>query len=302
MSGMLTNEKWPELLEAGLRIKFDEGRAEIDRTAVGPTLYNVRGSDSAYEEFADIHGLRDWFPYKGAIEYAEPVRGWSTRITHEEYVQAMEFEKRFLADNKYQAIADDVGMMGMSAARTREKHAASVFNNAFSSSYLGGDGVALCGSHPYNPTNSNTQSNAGSSALDATAVGATIALMAAFKDGIGNHLSVMPDTIIVPPALVQTAYVALNTPQKPGGANNDLNFAASQSWNVVAWKYLTDTNNWFMVDSSLMRRSLYWFDREPVQFTLDPQAEFELKFRVRGYMRYSFGWTDWRWIYGHEVA
>lgn len=299
---MITNEKWPELLEAGLRVKFDEGRAEIDRSAMAPRLFNVQSSDSAYEEFADIHGLRDWFPYKGAIEYVEPVRGWTARIEHQEYVQAVEIERRFLDDNKYREITNTVGMMGMSAARTREKHGASVFNNAFSSSYLGGDSVALCGSHPYLPTNATTQSNAGSTALSATSVATTIGLMGAFKDGNGNHMNVVPDTIIVPPALEATAYVALNTPQAPGGANNDLNYAASQRWNVVVWKYLSDTTNWFMVDSSLMKRSLHWFDRVPVEFTIDPKSVYELKMRTRGYMRYSFGWTDWRWIYGHEVA
>lgn len=299
---MITSEKWPELLEAGLRMKFDAGRAEIDRTALTPRLYNVETSTDAYEEFANIHGLRDWMPYKGAIEYVEPTRGWTARIEHEEYIQAVEFERRFLDDNKYRDIANGVEMMGMSAARTREKHGASVFNNAFSASYLGGDSVALCGAHPYTPTNASTQSNAGSTALSATSVGTTIGLMHAFKGGIGEHLTVMPDTILVPPALEATAYVALNTPQVPGNGNNDLNYAASQRWNVVVWKYLTDTTNWFMIDSSLMRRSLYWFDRVPVEFSVDPKSVYELKLRTRGYMRYSYGWSDWRWIYGHEVT
>lgn len=299
---MLTNEKWPELLETGLRIKFDSGREEIDRTAVAPRLFNVQASDSAYEDFADIHGLRDWFPYKGAIEYTEPRRGFTTRIEHQEYVQAVEIERRLLDDNKYREITDTVEMMGMSAARTREKHAASVFNNAFSSAYLGGDGVALCGAHPYAPDNAATQSNSGTTALSATSVGTTLGLMSAFKGGSGEHLTVMPDTILVPPSLEQAAYIALNTPNVPGSANNDLNFAASQRWNVVVWKYLTDQNDWYMIDSSLMRRSLYWFDRAPVEFTIDPKSVFELKLRTRGYMRYSFGFTNWRWIYGHQVA
>lgn len=299
---MITNEKWPELLEAGLRVLFDGGRAEIDRTSLRPSIFNVRTSDSAYEEFANIHGLRDWFPYKGAIEYAEPEKGWTVRVEHEEYVQAIEFERRFLDDNKYDEIGRGVEMMGMSAARTREKHAASVFNNAFDAAYAGGDGVALAGAHPYSPNNAVTQSNAGSTALSSTSVAATMALMRGFKGGLGEHLTVMPDTILVPPALEATAYVALNTPLLPGGAQNDLNYAASQRWNVVVWKYLEDTNDWFMIDSSLMRRSLYWFDRVPVEFTVDPKSVYELKLRTRGYMRYSFGWTDWRWIYGHAVA
>jgi phage major head subunit gpT-like protein len=250
-----------------------------------------------------MHGVRDWFPYKGAIEYVEPTRGWTVRIEHQEYIQAIEIERRFLDDNKYREITNVVGMMGMSAARTREKHAASVFNNAFSSSYTGGDGKALSATdHPYSPDNAGTQSNKGTLALNATNIGTTIGLMRALKGGSGEHLNIMPDTVLVPPALESAAYVALNTPLAVGSANNDLNYLASQRYRVIVWKYLEDTTDWYLIDSSLMRRSLYWFERVPIEFTVDPKSVYELKMRTRGYMRYSFGWTDWRWIYGNEVA
>lgn len=299
---MITSEKWPELLTAGLRIKFEEGRQEIDRASMRPRLFNVQTSDQAYEEFSEMHGVRDWFPYKGAIEYVEPEKGFTVRIEHQEYVQAVEYERRFLDDNRYREITNGVTMMGLSAARTREKHAASVFNNAFSTSYLGGDSAPLAGDHPYSPLNAGVQANKGTTALSATSVATTMGLMRAMKSATGDHLNVSPDTLLVPPALEAAAYVALNTPQAPGGSTNDLNYTASQRWNVVVWKYLEDTNDWFMIDSALMRRSLYWFDRVPVEFTVDPKSVYELKLRTRGYMRYSFGWTDWRWIYGHEVT
>ncbi len=45
---MITNEKWPELLEAGLRVKFDEGRAEIDRSAIAPRLVNAHSATSSF--------------------------------------------------------------------------------------------------------------------------------------------------------------------------------------------------------------------------------------------------------------
>jgi hypothetical protein len=193
-------------------------------------------------------------------------------------------------------------MLATSAMRTREKHAASVFNNAFSSSFLGGDDVALAGDHPYSPTNATTQSNKGSTALSNASIAATMALMRGYKGQGGEHLNVMPDMLIVPPALESAAYVALNSALLPGGSTNDINYLQSQRFTVVVWKYLEDTNNWFMVDSSLMRRWLNWFDRVPIEFSQDPRSDFELMLRYRGYMRYSYGWDDWRWIYGHEVS
>jgi hypothetical protein len=298
----MISEKWPQLLEAGLRIVFEQARDEIDRTSLIRQLFNVQTSDSAFEESASVGGLRDWFEYKGAIEYAEPEPGWGARYEHTEYVQGMIIERKLLDDSKYREINARAAMLATSAMRTREKHAASVFNNAFSTSFLGGDGVALAGDHPYSPTNASTQSNKGSTALSNTSIAATMALMRGYKGQGGEHLNVMPDMLIVPPALESAAYVALNSALLPGGSLNDVNYLASQRFTVVVWKYLEDTNNWFMVDSSLMRRWLNWFDRVPIEFSQDPRSDFELMLRYRGYMRYSYGWDDWRWIYGHEVS
>jgi hypothetical protein len=298
----MISEKWPELLEAGLRIVFEQARDEIDRTSLIRQLFNVQTSNSAFEESSSVGGLRDWFEYKGAIEYAEPEPGWGARYEHTEYVQGMIIERKLLDDSKYREINARAAMLATSAMRTREKHAASVFNNAFSSSYKGGDDVALAGDHPYSPTNASTQSNKGSTALSNTSIATTMALMRGFKGQGGEHLNVMPDMLIVPPALESAAYVALNSALLPGGSTNDINYLQSQRFTVVVWKYLEDTNNWFMVDSSLMRRWLNWFDRVPIEFSQDPRSDFELMLRYRGYMRYSYGWDDWRWIYGHEVS
>lgn len=299
---IMTSEKWPQLLEAGLRIVFEQQRDEIMRDSLIPSLFNVQTSNSAVEESASVNGLRDWFEYKGAIEYAEPIEGWGARYEHTEYVQGMVVERKLVDDAKYREINARATMLATSAGRTREKHAASIFNNAFSSAYKGGDGVALCDAHPYSPTNSATQSNAGSSALDNTNIGTTLAAMRNYKGGIGEHLTVQPDMLLIPPGLEKAAYVALNSMQLPDSEKNDINYLKAQGITVVVWKYLEDANNWFMVDSRLMKQWLNWFDRVPIEFSLDPRSDFELMLRFRGYMRYSYGWDDWRWVYGHNVT
>ncbi|MBK7181397.1 MAG: hypothetical protein IPH82_30175 [Chloroflexi bacterium] len=89
---------------------------------------------------------------------------------------------------------------------------------------------------------------------------------------------------------------------KPGTANNDGNFVRSKGFNVVVWDYLTDSNNWFMTDSRLAGLFLNWFNRVDMEFAMDPTSDFNLIAKYRGYMRYSYGWSDWRWVYGHAVA
>ena len=193
--------------------------------------------------------------------------------------------------------------LALAAMRKREKDAASVFNNAFSSSYVGGDAVALCSaSHPYSPSNATVQSNRGTTALSVDSVDTTRRLMRSYKDDRGELVPVNPDTILIPPALERTAWEIINTPLQPYTANNTANFNASKLNRVIVWDYLTDSNNWFLVDSMMAGMYLNWYDRVPMEFAMDPTSDFSLEARFRGYMRYSYGWDDWRWIYGHEVA
>jgi hypothetical protein len=126
--------------------------------------------------------------------------------------------------------------------------------------------------------------------------------MRSYTDDRGELIQCMPDTLVVPPELEDQAYVEARTPLKTGGANNDLSFVNSLGLKVIVWDYLTDANNWFMVDSQMVKQHLTWFDRVPLGFALNPLSDFQLKAQYRGYMRYSLGWNDWRWVYGHAVA
>jgi hypothetical protein len=71
---------------------------------------------------------------------------------------------------------------------------------------------------------------------------------------------------------------------------------------VVVDPYLTDANNWFMIDSAMARLHLLWFNRVLPELILDPSSPFNLRADYNGYMRYSFGWDDSRWIFGHAVT
>lgn len=208
--------------------------------------------------------------------------------------------KRVTRVDQYNVITARPRQLALSAVRTREEHAASVFNNAFSSSYVGGDSVALCSdSHPNAPTHSgDTQDNYGTYSLTYDNVVTVRRLMREYKDDRDELASVNPDTILVPPELEETAWGIVNTTNKVDTADMHANFVASQIRNVIVWDYLTDANAWFVIDSALARIHALWIDRAPLEFEMDPTSDFRLEARFRGYMRYSYGWSDWRWCYG----
>lgn len=296
------SEQWAHLLEPGLRSIFDTTREGLAATSRIPQLFNVTTSQKAQEHDLGVGGMGDWNEYKGAIEYDDLEQGFKTTYTHVEFVKGFSIERKLVDDDLYNIINQRPRALAISAMRSREKDAASVFNNAFSASYLGADAVALCGSHPLSPSNASTHSNAGSTALSYDAIIATRKLMRSFVDDRGELVNIMPDTLIVPPELENTAWEILESVNKPDTANNNGNYVRSTGISLIVWDYLTDANNWFLADSMLAGMYLNWFDRVPLEFAMDPTSDFNLISKWRGYMRYSYGWSDWRWVYGHAVA
>lgn len=298
------SEQWPYLLEPGLKAIFQQQATALATESRVPALFNVMPSDKAAEYFLSIGGMGDWDQYEGVIHYDNMDQGYRTTLTHSEFAKGFAVERKLVDDDLYSIIKERPAGLAISAMRTREKHAASIFNNAFNSSYAGGDGVELCdASHPLAPTHSgDTQGNIGTSALSYDSVIATRQLMRSFTDDRGELIQVMPDTLLVPAELEQTAWEIWKTMNKPNTADYVDNFARGFLQNVIVWDYLTDANNWFLIDSTLAKRHLLWLDRVPLEFKMDPASDFNLVAKYRGYMRYSYGWSDWKWVYGHSVT
>jgi hypothetical protein len=57
-----------------------------------------------------------------------------------------------------------------------------------------------------------------------------------------------------------------------------------------------------MIDSAQSVMHALWFNRVNPEISMDPTSDFNLVAKYRGYMRYSFGWDDFRFIYGHAVS
>lgn len=306
---MAISEQWAQLLEPGLRAIFSVQRAALAAASKIPMLFNVEGSTKAQEHYLGAGGMSDWDVYEGAIEYDDFDQLYKTTFTHVEYVKGFKVERKLVDDDQYNVINRRPAGLALAAMRKREKDAASVFNNAFSSGYTGGDSQPLCESagHPYSPLNASTQTNEGSTALSYDAVISTRQSMREFKDDRAELIPINPTLILIPPELEETASAICNTfnggsPQKPGQTDYEDNFPMRKGLDYLVWDYLTDANDWFLIDPQLAKMYLVWFDRVPVEFAMDPTSDFSLEARYRGYMRYSYGFSDWRWVYGHHVT
>ena len=267
-------------------------------------LYNMDTSSRAQEVSQGIGGFADIPEYKGQLKFDSFEELYQKTYQHVEYAKGMAVERKLIDDDEYGVISGRASKLGLAFDRTIYKHSASVFNNAFgvtTAQATGGDTKALCAAdHPYSPTDATTQSNTGTTALSTASLIATEALMMAFTDSRGENANIMPDTILVPVGLKHTAETIVGSNLKSGTANNDTN--TLNGYRVIVSRALTDANNWFLIDSRQAMMSLNWYWRVRPEFTADPTSDFNLVSRFRGYMRYSFGFDNWNWIYGHAVS
>ncbi len=303
MSGPIINEGWADALEPGIREWFYLGLKR--RPTLREQLFNVIPSGKNTEHFENFGAIAPdaWrnFQKSGKVSSVGFDRGYKTNITPGEFIVELPIQRSFLEDNLYSQIMQPTMQLGDSYTLLTETDAASVFNNAFSASYLGGDSVALCSdSHPNGPDVSGTQDNNGTLALTKANVDTVRQAMMAFKDDKGGLVSVVPDTILVPPALESDALVIAKSVNDPTSANNAINPQAGR-FNVVVWHYLSDGNAWFMIDSIRMKMSLLWLDRVPLDIRLKNQDTMVFATWIAR-ARYGYGWTDWRWIYGNNPS
>jgi phage major head subunit gpT-like protein len=291
-------------LALGMKTIFDDQLTSVNELGQDLfSLYDVQTSDQAAEYAQGVGGFGDVPVYTGTLEYAAFEMLYAKTFTPVEYALGTAVERKLIDDAQYGVINARASKLGLTFDRKRYRDAASIFNNATSTvaPYVMPDGKALVAiDHPLSPTNAGTQSNAGSTALSYDAIIAAEQAGMAFTDSKGNPGDTNFDTLVVPLALRQTAINLVGSELRPGTANNDMN--TLRGYNVVVSKYLTDSNNWFLVDSRLAKMELIWFNRIMPEFTTDPSSDYNLVSKFRGYMRYSYGAVDWRWIYGSIVA
>ena len=296
---MYIPENWSELEQPGLRKVFDGTVKQVPSNI--PVLYNVQTSAKAQEFDLQTDDKSVWEPFDGDIHHDDEVQGYKTTYTHEELVTGKKIQKRLLDDDQYGVIQRIPRKMAVGGMRRRERDGASVFNNSFSASFTGGDGVSLCNAAHPSRNSSATRSNTGVLSLSDPNVETVRQLMIAQTSGTDEFMDVNPDMIIVPLALERQAWEILNSKGRVDTANNNPNFHMGK-YKLLVWpNYLTSAKRWWMVDSTYMKEYLLWFNRQPMQFFKDRDFG-TLVAAFAGYMRYSKGWSDFTWAWGNNPA
>lgn len=301
-------ENFADLIEPGLRKIFTDQYNSIPEMA--QMFFNVQSTTKPYEKDSSVGAFGDAEPFTGTIPYDDIYQGYDVKYEFAEFAKGFKVERKLYDDDLYGVINRKPAGLALSFKRTKEKYGASLFNNAFTgagSISVGGltilnntEGLSLCNSSHTSTAVSSTQSNSGTTALNPAAIEATRIIAAGWKDDRNNLISVNLDTILVPRNLEETAWVVINTKGKVDSADNNNNFHYGK-YKLAVWDYLTDTNNWYMIDQAMGKLFLQWYTRIPLEFGQDKSFDTYVA-KYSGYERYGWGYSDWRWIYGHKVS
>jgi hypothetical protein len=295
-----------DLLDPTFSRIFDEEYDQLPDMVPGMYTIVPTGPRGDSTKFSQVGTLPDLTEFTGTIGYQSQNQGFDTTATHIEWASGTQVERKLFDDDQHQIMNQKPAALAMASNRTRQGHAVQIWSGAFSSGnafFVNSEGVAMCSdSHTTNSgaTTSTGFDNLTTSSLSAAAVSAARTQMRGFRGDQAERISVMPDELLVPPDLQDKAIEITKSEKDPASANNAVN-PQDGRYKLVDWEYLPDINNWWLHDTGLRRKSLFWIDRVMKEFgRAEAFDTFIAKFRV--YQRYSFAWVDWRFVLGAQVS
>jgi hypothetical protein len=269
-------------------------------------IFDTETSERSFEEETKLSGFSA-APVKNegsAIAYDNAQEAWTARYNHETIALGFSLTEEAVEDNLYDSLsARYTKALARAMAYTKQTKAASILNNGFSAASTGGDGVALFSTaHPLvnGDTNSNTQATVAD--LNETSLEAAVIQIAGWTDERGLLIAAKPKKLVIPPASMFIATRLLETEQRVGTADNDINALKNNGsipGGYTVNHFLTDTDAWFLTTD--VPNGLKHFVRSPLAQSMD--GDFDTgNVRYKSRERYSFGWSDPLGIWGAPGA
>ena len=267
-------------------------------------IFDTENSDRAFEEEVMLSGFAN-APIKAegtSVSFDNAQETFTARYTHETLALAFAITEEAIEDNLYDRLASRyTKALARSMANTKQVKAANVLNNAFGTAN-GGDGKALCADD--HPIVAGTDRNELSTAADLneTSLEQSLIDIAATTDERGLKIASQGMKLIVPSALQFTAERLLKSAGRVGTADNDINAVVSKGMIPQGYAvnhYLTDTDAFFIKTD--VPNGLKHFVRAPMKTAME--GDFTTgNVRYKARERYSFGFSDWRGIFGSPGA
>ena len=282
----------------GIEGKYEQIPSQYDK------VYAKHDSKLAFERTAEMRflGLAQLKTEGGQTSFDN---GAGERyVYNQEHVEiglGYAITRKAIDDNVYktQFHPSNLGLVE-SFQQTKEIYGANILNTAQTyNTQVGGDGVALCGTtHPsdYGPLANTFATQADLN--EAILLNSMVAIRVNFRDQAGLKVFARGRKLIVPPQLEPVAIRLTKTELRPGTADNDVNAIHTAAGGLpegyMVMDFLTSPYAWFILTNI---DGLAYMER--VKFETDMQVDFVTdNLLVKAYERYSFGYYNWRSIFG----
>ena len=298
------SENFGKLLYPGLRKIFFETYSELPEQFT--KIYNVQTSNSATETDYGLGAFGDWKERSdelSPVDYAKIKEGGEVTYTHKAFTKGFMISRELNDDEKYGQMKKMAKALARAGRAKVEKDAIQVLTKGFqgaTGAFKGRDEKELFHNAHNLVDSEKTCSNILTEELSEQSLKKAIQMMASQLDEAGNLIQMKATKLIVPPALEDTALRLLHSAQLPGTNNNDTNEYLKDRLSVVVMDYLSTTAGgndkfWFLQDGNRHELNFFW--------RVKPEFKHEEDFdtfvaKYRGYMRYSYGFSDWRGMVG----
>lgn len=288
------------LLDAGVKTLFykayETAPAQYDGIV---TVVPSSTNSEDYSWLGALPTMREWTDERiprGLIEH-------EFTITNKDWEVTIAVDRNVIEDDQYGQLKARISAMAEEARRHIDELVFELLASGFA-------GVCYDG-QPFFDTDhpdgvGGTQSNKGTDALSATAYGATRAAMMKFADDQGRVMGVVPDALVVPPELEETARQVLNSEFYPETGYEHIGNPWKGSATLVVSPYLPDADDWFLLCTSRAVRPLVLQMRREVTFNaLEGQSEggfMRKRYLYGADARYNVGYGPWQFAYGSSVS
>ena len=286
-------------------------------------IFKEEPSDAAFEQSTTVVGMGKLLlkPENEPIIFRQPQEGYTTYGINNTFADGIEISMEAVDDHqRIDNLVRAAAQTWAEAVRwTKEKFYADTFNlggktagDATFRNVIAGvleqnaDGLQYDGKPLINLSNNLRSSKGGGTYYNGLALPLTqpnlitaVQLMQATnnRNERDEIVSIVPDTLVVPPALQYTARVILNSTLLPGTVNNDINALAGMM-KLVVWDYLSGSTSWFVMKagSGIVAQNR----KEPVIDFYEDQDTKSYKANI--VTRFGRRVDNWRYLVGSNAA
>jgi phage major head subunit gpT-like protein len=279
-------------LAAHFGMAYDQWEPEYTK------IFETKTSSRAFEDMILRVGLgeAEEKPEGGVVTFDAGAEGWISRVTFQTYAIAFSFTEEAIDDNLYADLSELYGKeMAKSHQHAKEVRCANVLNNAFSSSYPGGDGKALVATdHPLYSGGSMSNSLATSADMSEEALEDAIVQMQGWTNDRGRPINVKPKQVIIARQNIFQTTRVLKTTGRVGTDLNDINAIKDGNYipgGFVVNHYLQDPDAWYIQTEQEL--GLMFWQRKKIS------KKMEQDFRTgnlnwKSTERWGTSFADWR--------